>query len=66
MTTSVIARVVLLLAAAGFQLAGCTDPGCIRNSECDVPYSCIGQRCVVSVEAGLAQPEDDAGVERVD
>jgi hypothetical protein len=36
----------------------CTDPGCIRNSECQANFRCIEAACV--------RPGSDAGVVRGD
>ena len=54
----------LALAAGGIiAAAGCTDPGCIRNSECGPRYYCREAMCVLSpVDGGLDLVDDeDAG-----
>ncbi|HKU41180.1 MAG TPA: hypothetical protein VJR89_23620 [Polyangiales bacterium] len=53
---------LLVLAALGF--AACTDPGCIRNSECSTEQLCINHVCVVPPpDGGKRAGEDDAGSE---
>ena len=52
-------------------LAGCTDPGCIRNSECPTEHLCLNSVCVRPIDGGLEQPiepmtpgpTEDAGIE---
>ena len=60
-------RSVLVLVLAGeAALAGCTDPGCIRNSECGPRYQCIEAACVLRpLDGGAAggSPDDDGGRE---
>ena len=53
----------LALAVATIAAAGCTDPGCIRNSECGPRYYCRDAVCVLGpVDGGLDLPNDeDAG-----
>ena len=55
-----------LAAAAAVASAHCTDPGCIRNSECGPRFQCIEAACVLRpVDAGTPGPglDDDAGSE---
>jgi hypothetical protein len=48
-------------------LGSCTDPGCIRHSECGHGYMCLRAMCVVEppdgavVEPELPYDEEDAG-----
>ena len=55
-------RHALVLGVAAW-LAACTDPGCIRNSECGAGYVCLRQGCVVDRDGGQRGVEDDAGSE---
>jgi hypothetical protein len=55
-------RYAVLIGAASW-LAACTDPGCIRNSECGTGYVCLAQACVVETDGGPTGSEDDAGSE---
>ncbi|HKP56421.1 MAG TPA: hypothetical protein VJV78_06870 [Polyangiales bacterium] len=50
--------------AAAALLAACTDPGCIRNSECGSGYVCLQHACVVDTDAATSITEDDAGKEK--
>jgi hypothetical protein len=52
-----------MLIGAACWLVACTDPGCIRNSECGTGYVCLGQACVVETDGGPSGSEDDAGTE---
>lgn len=40
------------------QTQGCTDPGCIRNSECETGFSCLDQVCTKpsSDDGGTSTP----------
>lgn len=54
-----IARAALVLAAPGIVLAaltahGCTDAGCVRNSECDAGLECQATLCVAKTDDGGA------------
>jgi hypothetical protein len=48
-------RVICIVALLNGLLA-CTDPGCIRNSECGTAYRCRQARCVLAnlADSGLA------------
>jgi hypothetical protein len=63
--TRAVISLALAFATAGGLLAGCVDPGCVRNSECEVNFSCLGMRCVLTPGDGGTLPalDDDAGVE---
>jgi hypothetical protein len=44
--------------AAGLLLA-CTDPGCIRNSECGNGFECRASQCVAQSTDAAARAGDD-------
>lgn len=50
------ARATWIAIALAVGLAACTDPGCIRNSECPIDYRCLGAVCTHTGDAG-ATPE---------
>jgi hypothetical protein len=52
-------RIVVAVALVlSFALGACTDPGCIRHSECGHGYVCTRAMCVVEPRDGSpAEPE---------
>ncbi len=59
MSCRALALLALLLACA----AGCSDPPCIRHSDCAVGYFCAGPAGGTCVLLPDAAPETDAGPE---
>jgi hypothetical protein len=50
-----LAAALAVIAGISALAAACTDPGCIRNSECQIDFRCIEHVCVrASTDAGAA------------